>query len=257
MTQRFVGHHRTQVRAADPDVDHGADGPARVARPGTATHAVGERRHPIEDRVHLRRRRRRRRRPGEAARGIRSAVCRAGRSSETLTWSPRNIASIRSRRPHSSARAISSRIVSVRDAMLRVVEVEACALGHQPLPAARVLGEEVAQVPVADLGVVCGRARHDSRSTVAPASSRRAAVDAQHRRGPRFETLIRDRGPAAIADAVGALGELRQRALDVARASSIGHRPGPRARSARSPRSCPRRRACRTRSSPQGRGTQR
>ena len=42
----------------------------------------------------------------------------------------------------------------VGDAVLRVVEVDAGALGGEPLAACRVLGEEVAQVEVADLGVV-------------------------------------------------------------------------------------------------------
>ncbi len=42
----------------------------------------------------------------------------------------------------------------VGDAVLRVVEVDAGALGGEPLAAGRVLGEEVAQVCRADLGVV-------------------------------------------------------------------------------------------------------
>ena len=44
--------------------------------------------------------------------GARRAVCRTARSSVTLIFSPENIASVRSRRPDSSASASSSSIVS-------------------------------------------------------------------------------------------------------------------------------------------------
>ncbi len=44
--------------------------------------------------------------------GIRSATCSTERFSETLILSPANIASVRSRRPDSSASATSRRIVS-------------------------------------------------------------------------------------------------------------------------------------------------
>ena len=48
----------------------------------------------------------------ERSRGIRSATCRTGRSSETLMCSPRNIASRRSARPQSAASVASNSIVS-------------------------------------------------------------------------------------------------------------------------------------------------
>ena len=48
----------------------------------------------------------------EASAGMRSATCNTARSSETLMWSPRNIASMCSRRPDSPASRSSSRIVS-------------------------------------------------------------------------------------------------------------------------------------------------
>ena len=44
--------------------------------------------------------------------GARRATCSTARPSVTLIFSPRNIASMRSRRPHSSARRISSASVS-------------------------------------------------------------------------------------------------------------------------------------------------
>ncbi len=45
-------------------------------------------------------------------RGARSATWRTARPSVTLIFSPRNMASMRSRRPHSAASASSSRMVS-------------------------------------------------------------------------------------------------------------------------------------------------
>ncbi len=48
----------------------------------------------------------------ERSRGIRRATCRTARSSVVLMWSPRNIASVRSARPDSSASCRSSASVS-------------------------------------------------------------------------------------------------------------------------------------------------
>ena len=48
----------------------------------------------------------------EAPRGARSATCSTARFSETLIFSPRNMASMRARRPQSSARRTSSGSVS-------------------------------------------------------------------------------------------------------------------------------------------------
>ena len=63
-----------------------------------------------------------------------------------LIFSPRNMASIRSRRPHSSASCTSSRSVSSVIAVLGVVEVEAGGLDRQPLAALGIVGEQLAQV---------------------------------------------------------------------------------------------------------------
>ena len=86
--------------------------------------------------------------------GIRSATCRTERFSVTLIRSPRNIASIALAEPDSSASAQQQRERLVGDPVLRVVEVQAGALGRQPLAPARVRGEQVAEVDVADLLVV-------------------------------------------------------------------------------------------------------
>ena len=53
MAQRFVCHHRPQIRAPDPDVDHVADRPAGVAAPLAVSHPLAELAHPVEHHVHL------------------------------------------------------------------------------------------------------------------------------------------------------------------------------------------------------------
>jgi len=68
--------------------------------------------------------------------------------------SPRNIASRRSARPDCSAQLEQQRKRLVVDPVLGVVEVEPGALGRQPRPPLRVLGEQVAQVERLDLGVI-------------------------------------------------------------------------------------------------------
>ncbi len=86
--------------------------------------------------------------------GIRSATCSTARSSLTLMCSPANIAS---RRPSTSALLgeLDQQLQRlVGDAVLGVVEEQPGALGDQALAAVWVLGEELAQVALADLGVV-------------------------------------------------------------------------------------------------------
>ena len=66
----------------------------------------------------------------------------------------------------------------VGDAVLRIVQEETGALGDQPLAAIRILGEEVAQVPLPDLGVVLleslpGRLLPEGRLAVAALMSRK------------------------------------------------------------------------------------
>ena len=52
--QRFVGHHRPEVGAADADVDDVADALAGVTLPGAVTDAVREVGHSVEHGVHVR-----------------------------------------------------------------------------------------------------------------------------------------------------------------------------------------------------------
>ena len=53
VAQRVVDHHRTQIRAADADVDDGLDAFAGRAGPLAAAQPVGEVAHPVEHRVHV------------------------------------------------------------------------------------------------------------------------------------------------------------------------------------------------------------
>ena len=86
--------------------------------------------------------------------GMRNATWSTERFSVVLIRSPRNIASVRSGRPDSSASCEQEAQRLVGDAVLRVVEVDPGALGDEPVAARRILGEEIAQVEVTDLGVV-------------------------------------------------------------------------------------------------------
>ena len=99
---------------------------ARCGRPTSPErNAVCERGHPVEHLVHV----------GDdvlpvdderrASRGSRSAVCRTARSSVTLMWSPRNIASIRSRSSRLLRKPHEQRERLVGDPVLRVVEIAA------------------------------------------------------------------------------------------------------------------------------------
>ena len=85
---------------------------------------------------------------------MRSATCSTGRSSDTLMCSPRNIASRFSGTPDSSASVDEQPHGLVGDPVLGVVQVEPGRLRSQPLAAARVVGEQLAQVPVGDFLVV-------------------------------------------------------------------------------------------------------
>ena len=110
--ERLVGHHRPEVGAADADVHDVADRLARVALPLARAHALGERGHAVEHLVDVARRRRRPSTTSDRSCGMRSATWRTERFSVVLIRSPRNIASVRSGRPDSSASWSRSRSVS-------------------------------------------------------------------------------------------------------------------------------------------------
>ena len=124
------------------------------ARPLAGAQPVGEVAHRVEHRVHVGDDVLAVDRQARRPRGSRSAVCSTARSSEVLMCSPANIASRRSSRSAALGQVDQQRQRLAGDAVLAVVDVEV-ADGQRQLPAAvGVLGEELAEVLVADLVVV-------------------------------------------------------------------------------------------------------
>ena len=71
--------------------------------------------------------------------GARSATCRTARFSVTLILSPRNMASMRSRRPDSSASFQQEREGLVGDSVLGIVEINTDGVNRHALPARGVI----------------------------------------------------------------------------------------------------------------------
>ena len=144
--QRLIGHDGPKVGAADADIDHIADPLAGMALPVAAAHAVGEVGHLVQHGMdighHI---------PAVDG-GSRRRAARAARHeerrgfSETLIFSPRNMASMRSRRPDSSASCSSSSQGFVGDPVLRIVEIDPGRFERQPLAAVAILGKKLPQV---------------------------------------------------------------------------------------------------------------
>ena len=111
--QRLVRHLGPEVRTADADVDDVADRLAGVAQP-RARSGCGRENAAMRSSTACTSGTTSWPSTYDAARprGARSATCSTARSSVTLMCSPRNIASMRSRSPHSSASATRSRSVS-------------------------------------------------------------------------------------------------------------------------------------------------
>ena len=193
VAERVVGHVRAEVGAADADVDDVADALAGVAGPLPAAHPLGEVGHLA----------RARRAPAgttfspstsiTAPSGARSATCSTARSSVTLIFSPRNIASMRSREAGPSRQLEQQAQRLVGDAVLRVVEVDAVGLDGQALAALGIGGEQVAQVDVAHLLEVRSSARHSGVSVIGGHGSEAVRLeqaepdlaDGRERRAPR------------------------------------------------------------------------
>ena len=78
--------------------------------------------------------------------GARRATCRTARCSVTLILSPRNMASIRARRPDFLGQLQEQLEGFVGDAILRVIEVDARSLERHPLAAPGIIGEQFAEM---------------------------------------------------------------------------------------------------------------
>ena len=145
VAEGLVRHDRAEVRAADADVDHVADPLAGVSRPLPAADAVGERRHAVEDLVHLRddvlavhldvRPLRRAERDMQHGAVLRDVDVLAGEH---------RVAPLGNSALLGELEQEPERLVG--DPVLRVVEVDALGLGRQALPARGVSFEEVAKM---------------------------------------------------------------------------------------------------------------
>ena len=153
VAQRLVGHHRSQVRAADSDVDDVADALAGVALPRAVAHAAAERRHPVEHLVNL----------GHHVFAVghdRRAARRAQR--HVQNGAPLGDVDLLAREHRVDAPA-QPRLLGQRqqqthrlggDAMLGVVEIQPGGLERKALAALRIFAEERAQMNVANLLVM-------------------------------------------------------------------------------------------------------
>ena len=144
--QRLVGHDRPEIRPADADVDDVADSLAGVAGPGAASNPVAEIAHAIQHAMDVRdhivpvdddRRRGRRAQRHVQDRAIFGDVDLV--AAEHRVDPPTQIRFIRelAQQPH--------RLVG--DAMLGVVEIDAGGFDRQPLSAARIVLEQLTEVP--------------------------------------------------------------------------------------------------------------
>jgi hypothetical protein len=151
--QRLVRHHRAQVGPADADVDHVGDRLAGVALPLPGPDPVGEVRHPVQhlvdlldhigavnDQVFAGRHAQRHVQHGAVLGDVDVLAAEHG----VAALGHAGLLGQRDEQPH--------RLVG--DPVLGVVEVEPGRLRGQPLAAARVPGEQLAQVLPGDLLVV-------------------------------------------------------------------------------------------------------
>jgi hypothetical protein len=149
----LVGHHRPEVGTADADVDHVADRLAGEALPIAAPDGVSERRHAVEHAVDLRHH-------VDAVDDERRVAWHAQRDVEHRP--PLRHVDLLARE-HRVDVGAQARLLGelheeceslLGDPVFRVVEVDPGGLGGETLTAARVLGEQLAQVPGLELAVV-------------------------------------------------------------------------------------------------------
>ena len=148
VTQRAVGHHRPEVRAADADVDDVLDRTPGCPLPLPGADGVGEGAHPVEHLVHL----------GDDVDTVddeRGAARHPQRNVEhgAVLGDVDPLAGEHRVAPLGDTGLLRERDEQperlVGDAVLRVVEEEAGRLARQPLRPARIRGEEIAEVHVA------------------------------------------------------------------------------------------------------------
>ncbi len=153
MAQRLVGHHRAEVRAADADVDDVHDRLAGVTLPLSGADPLAKDGHPTQHRVNL---------PHD----VHPVNQQRGAPRHTqghvqdgaILGDVDALAGEHRRRALGKARLLgqldeqTDRLLGY--AILRVIQVEAWALGREALSPSRVHGEQIAQRGVRDLALV-------------------------------------------------------------------------------------------------------
>ena len=156
MLQRLVGHDRTKVGAADADIDDVANSLARVALPLAAADAIGKCRHLVEHGVDLGN--------NVLAVGLDGFAFRRAQGDVQHRPLLRDVDLVAAKHgidPRAQARLLGQLQQQLQrfvgDAILRVIEVNPYCLSRQSLPALGVVGEQLAQVKLLDLLVVCSQ----------------------------------------------------------------------------------------------------
>ncbi len=153
MLERLVGHDRAEVGAADADVDDVANALAGVALPRAAAHAVREVGHLVEHGVDLRHDVLAVHDDRRAARGAQGHVQDGAVLRDVdLLAAEHGVDALA--QAGFLGQLQSSVSVFVRDAILRVIEIDADRFGRQALAACRVVGEERAEMQLSNRLVV-------------------------------------------------------------------------------------------------------
>jgi hypothetical protein len=143
--ERLVRHHRPEVGSADPDVHHVADALPGVPRPCAAPHPLGEVGHLVEHGVDAGHHVLAVDDDGLVARGTQGDVQHGSPLGDVDPLTAEHGIDARAqagflREPDEQTQRL------VGDAVLRVVQVDARREGRQPVPARRVVGEQLPQV---------------------------------------------------------------------------------------------------------------
>src|SRR5262245_14843124 len=143
--QRFVGHHRTQIGAADTDVDDVGNALAGVAGPGAAAHPIGKLRHLVENCMNLRHDIAPVVHDRGPTRGAQRHVQHRALLGDVDLIAPEHGLDALAhagllREPDQQAEGL------LGNAVLGIIKVDAGSLCHQPLAALRLLREQLAQV---------------------------------------------------------------------------------------------------------------
>jgi hypothetical protein len=151
--ERFVGHDRAQVRAADADVDHVADPLPGVPGPLPRPDLVGEGPHPAQHLVHV----------GHHVLAVHDQLGPGRHPQGHVQHGPVlghvDVLAAEHGVPALGHPGLLGQLDQqaqglVGDPVLGVVQVQAGSFGGQPLTPPGILGEEVTQVPPGDLLVV-------------------------------------------------------------------------------------------------------